>query len=34
VVRRLDADPRHALGIFDGLYPDGYLEALRAGERA
>jgi bifunctional DNA-binding transcriptional regulator/antitoxin component of YhaV-PrlF toxin-antitoxin module len=34
VVRRLATDPRDALGIFDGLYPPGYLEELRAGERA
>jgi bifunctional DNA-binding transcriptional regulator/antitoxin component of YhaV-PrlF toxin-antitoxin module len=34
VVRAVAMDPREALGIFDGLYPDGYLEELRAGERA
>jgi bifunctional DNA-binding transcriptional regulator/antitoxin component of YhaV-PrlF toxin-antitoxin module len=34
VVRRLAADPRDAIGIFDGLYPPDYLDELRAGERA
>jgi bifunctional DNA-binding transcriptional regulator/antitoxin component of YhaV-PrlF toxin-antitoxin module len=34
VVRRVTRDPRKALGIFDGLYPPGYLDKLRAGERA
>ncbi len=34
VVRRIVADPHAGLGIFDGLYPPGYLEQLRAGERA
>ncbi len=34
VVRRVAKDPRQALGIFDGLYPPGYLDTLRAGERA
>lgn len=33
-IRRRPADPTVALGIFDGLYGDGYLEQLRAGERA
>lgn len=32
VVRRVVADPRAALGIFDGLYPPGYLDELRADE--
>lgn len=34
VVRRAVTDPEQALGIFDGLYPRGYLDELRAGERA
>lgn len=34
VVRRVARDPRTALGVFDGLYPPGYLDDLRAGERA
>jgi bifunctional DNA-binding transcriptional regulator/antitoxin component of YhaV-PrlF toxin-antitoxin module len=34
VVRRVVEDPRNAIGIFDGLYPPGYLDQLRAGERA
>jgi bifunctional DNA-binding transcriptional regulator/antitoxin component of YhaV-PrlF toxin-antitoxin module len=34
VVRRAARDPAKALGIFDGLYEPGYLEELRAGERA
>jgi bifunctional DNA-binding transcriptional regulator/antitoxin component of YhaV-PrlF toxin-antitoxin module len=34
VVRRAVRDPAKALGIFDGLYEPGYLEELRAGERA
>ena len=34
VVRRAVADPKRALGIFDGLYPHGYLDELRSGERA
>lgn len=34
VVRRLDRDPARALGVFDGLYEPGYLERLRAEERA
>jgi bifunctional DNA-binding transcriptional regulator/antitoxin component of YhaV-PrlF toxin-antitoxin module len=34
VVRRAERDPAKALGIFDGLYEPGYLEELRAGERA
>jgi bifunctional DNA-binding transcriptional regulator/antitoxin component of YhaV-PrlF toxin-antitoxin module len=34
VVRRAERDPAGALGVFDGLYEPGYLEQLRAGERA
>ena len=34
VVRKLERDPADALGVFDGLYEPGYLERLRAGERA
>ena len=34
VVRKVPVDAREALGVFDGLYPAGYLEDLRAGERA
>lgn len=34
VVRRTPPQPARALGIFDGLYEPGYLERLRAGERA
>jgi bifunctional DNA-binding transcriptional regulator/antitoxin component of YhaV-PrlF toxin-antitoxin module len=34
VVRRAERDLDHALGVFDGLYEPGYLERLRAGERA
>lgn len=33
VIRRGSSDPRLGLGVFDGLYPSGYLEDLRAGER-
>lgn len=34
VVRRIPRTPADALGVFDGLYEPGYLERLRAGERA
>ena len=34
LVRRASTDPTRALGVFDGLYGDKYLEQLRAGERA
>lgn len=34
VVRRVLRDAEQALGVFDGLYEPGYLEQLRAGERA
>jgi bifunctional DNA-binding transcriptional regulator/antitoxin component of YhaV-PrlF toxin-antitoxin module len=34
VVRRVSRDVERALGVFDGLYEPGYLERLRAGERA
>lgn len=34
VVRRASARLEDAFGVFDGLYEPGYLEDLRAGERA
>lgn len=34
VVRRAQRDLQAALGIFDGLYEPGYLDQLRAAERA
>lgn len=34
VVRRAVRDLDGALGVFDGLYEPGHLDALRAGERA
>jgi len=34
VVRRVSRDIERALGVFDGLYEPGYLDRLRAGERA
>lgn len=34
VVRRADPDLGNALGVFDGLYGPGYLDRLRAEERA
>jgi bifunctional DNA-binding transcriptional regulator/antitoxin component of YhaV-PrlF toxin-antitoxin module len=34
VVRRIGRDAKAALGVFDGLYEPGYLERLRAEERA
>ena len=34
VVRRARRDLANALGVFDGLYEPGYLERLRARERA
>jgi bifunctional DNA-binding transcriptional regulator/antitoxin component of YhaV-PrlF toxin-antitoxin module len=34
LVRRADRDVRRGFGVFDGLYEPGYLERLRAGERA
>lgn len=34
VVRRISGDAERALGVFDGLYEPGYLERLRASERA
>lgn len=34
VVRRAPRELADALGVFDGLYEPGYLEQLRAGERA
>jgi bifunctional DNA-binding transcriptional regulator/antitoxin component of YhaV-PrlF toxin-antitoxin module len=34
VVRRVSRDVERALDVFDGLYEPGYLDRLRAGERA
>ena len=34
VVERIPRDPAEAFGVFDGLYEPGYLDRLRAGERA
>jgi bifunctional DNA-binding transcriptional regulator/antitoxin component of YhaV-PrlF toxin-antitoxin module len=34
VVRRVARETKDGLGVFDGLYEPGYLERLRAGERA
>jgi bifunctional DNA-binding transcriptional regulator/antitoxin component of YhaV-PrlF toxin-antitoxin module len=34
VVRRVVRAPEEAFGVFDGLYEPGYLDALRARERA
>lgn len=34
VVRRVASGIEHGVGVFDGLYEPGYLERLRAGERA
>lgn len=34
VVSRKPAEPARAFGVFDGLYGPGYLDRLRAGERA
>jgi len=34
VVRRAAHDRMKGVGVFDGLYEPGYLERLRAGERA
>jgi AbrB family looped-hinge helix DNA binding protein len=34
VVRRISRQAERALGVFDGLYEPGYLDRLRAGERA
>jgi bifunctional DNA-binding transcriptional regulator/antitoxin component of YhaV-PrlF toxin-antitoxin module len=34
VVRRALRSPEDAFGVFDGLYEPGYLDKLRAGERA
>ena len=34
VVRRIARDPAGAFGVFSGLYEPGYLDRLRAGERA
>jgi len=34
VVERIPRDPAEAFGVFSGLYEPGYLDRLRAGERA
>ena len=34
VLRKALRDPARALGVFDGLYEPGYLDRLRARERA
>ncbi len=34
VVSRKPPQPDRGLGVFDGLYEPGYLDRLRAGERA
>jgi len=34
VVRRVDRSRDRGIGVFDGLYEPGYLERLRADERA
>ncbi|MDO8189480.1 AbrB/MazE/SpoVT family DNA-binding domain-containing protein [Conexibacter sp. JD483] len=34
IVRRIPGRAADALGVFDGLYEPGYLDQLRAGERA
>ena len=34
IVVRKEGSPDDAFGVFDGLYEPGYLEALRAEERA
>lgn len=34
VLRRAQRDVEAAFGIFDGLYPPGYLDRLRSQERA
>jgi bifunctional DNA-binding transcriptional regulator/antitoxin component of YhaV-PrlF toxin-antitoxin module len=34
VVERIPRDPAEAFGVFHGLYEPGYLDRLRAGERA
>lgn len=34
VVYRAESDASRALGVFDGLYEPGYLDRLRAEERA
>lgn len=34
IVVRRRSSPEEAFGIFDGLYPPGYLDELRSGERA
>lgn len=34
VITRVPSDPRSAVGILSGVYPAGYLDELRAGERS
>ena len=34
IVKRTEKDRSKALGVFDGLYGQGYLDRLRSGERA
>lgn len=34
VVERAASRTRAGIGVFDGLYPPGYLDDLRSGERA
>lgn len=34
VVKKVPPNPARGLGVFDGLYGEGYLERLRSGERA
>lgn len=33
-IRRIEKDPSAGLGVFEGLYEPGYLDELRAKERA
>lgn len=34
VITRVPGDPRAAVGALSGVYPKGYLDDLRSGERA